>query len=218
MATAVCAIANGGERVVPRVVKEVIDSQTGEIKENPIQKNERVIDKTTSEKVLSMMESVVAEGTGKNAKVAGYKIGGKTGTSEDGVNTNRYVTSFMGVAPTDNPQVVILVTLYNPTGEGGHQGGGVAAPVGGQILSEVLPYLEIEQGNLDEIEKKEEMVTPDITGKTIKEAEKILKENGLEMKINNEYEGLNKENTLVTNQLPQAGIQTYSSSCVYVDY
>ena len=60
---------------------------------------------------------------GKNAKVAGYRIGGKTGTSEDGVNTGKYVTSFCGVAPTNAPQVVILVTLYNPTGEGGHQGG-----------------------------------------------------------------------------------------------
>lgn len=60
---------------------------------------------------------------GKNAKVEGYRIGGKTGTSEDGVNTNKYVTSFCGVAPIDDPQVVVLVTLYNPTGEGGHQGG-----------------------------------------------------------------------------------------------
>ena len=64
------------------------------------------------------MESVVSEGTGKNAKVVGYRIGGKTGTSEDGVNTNKYVTSFLGVAPIDNPQAVVLVTLYNPTGEG----------------------------------------------------------------------------------------------------
>ena len=70
-----------------------------------------------------MMTSVVSEGTGKNAKVLGYKVGGKTGTSEDGVNTGKYVTSFIGVAPTNEPQVTILVTLYNPTGEGGHQGG-----------------------------------------------------------------------------------------------
>ena len=87
------------------------------------------------------MESVVSEGTGKNAKVEGYRIGGKTGTSEDGVNTGKYVTSFCGVAPIDDPQVVLLITLYNPTGEGGHQGGGVAAPVGGKVLGEVLPYL-----------------------------------------------------------------------------
>ena len=70
-----------------------------------------------------MMESVVAEGTGKNAQVKGYRVGGKTGTSEDGVDTNKYVTSFLGVAPISDPEVVILVTLYNPTGEGGHQQG-----------------------------------------------------------------------------------------------
>ena len=60
---------------------------------------------------------------GKNARVQGYRVGGKTGTSEDGVNTNKYVTSFVGVAPISDPEVVVLVTLYNPTGEGGHQGG-----------------------------------------------------------------------------------------------
>lgn len=70
-----------------------------------------------------MMESVVAEGTGKNAGVKGFRVGGKTGTSEDGVNTNKYVTSFIGVAPISDPEIVVLVTLYNPTGEGGHQGG-----------------------------------------------------------------------------------------------
>ena len=121
LVTAVSAIANGGTSVQPQVVKEIIDSQTKEITEVPVKTNGTVISKETSEKVLSMMESVVSEGTGKNAKVAGYRIGGKTGTSEDGVNTNKYVTSFCGVAPIDNPQVVVLVTLYNPTGEGGHQ-------------------------------------------------------------------------------------------------
>lgn len=104
-------------------MKQIINSETKEVKDIEIKTNGIVISKETSEKVLSMMESVVSEGTGKNAKVAGYRIGGKTGTSEDGVNTNKYVTSFCGVAPIDNPQIVILVTLYNPTGEGGHQGG-----------------------------------------------------------------------------------------------
>ena len=120
LVTAVSTIANGGTSVSPRVVKQIINSETKEVQEIPVKTNGIVISKETSEKVLSMMESVVSEGTGKNAKVAGYRIGGKTGTSEDGVNTNKYVTSFCGVAPIDNPQVVVLVTLYNPTGEGGH--------------------------------------------------------------------------------------------------
>lgn len=142
LVTAISSIVNGGNLLTPRVVKSVLDTQTGEEQEVPIDKKATSISKETSEKVLSMMESVVSEGTGKNAKVEGYRVGGKTGTSEDGVNTGKYVTSFCGVAPIENPQIVCLVTLYNPTGEGGHQGGGVAAPVGGKVLGEVLPYLE----------------------------------------------------------------------------
>lgn len=123
MITAVSSIANGGNYVVPRVVKGIVNSQTGEVKNIETKIKDPVISSETSKKVLSMMESVVAQGTGKNAQVKGYSIGGKTGTSEDGVNTGKYVTSFVGVAPISDPQVVILITLYNPTGEGGHQGG-----------------------------------------------------------------------------------------------
>lgn len=142
MITAVSSIANKGVYIKPRIVKSIQNSTTGEITEMPIETGERIISKENAEKVLSMMNSVVSEGTGKNARVEGYQVGGKTGTSEDGVNTGKYVTSFCGVAETDNPKIVLLITLYNPTGEGGHQGGGVAAPVGGKILSEVLPYLD----------------------------------------------------------------------------
>lgn len=111
-----------------------------------------MISTKTANDVLSMMETVVAQGTGKNAKVEGYRIGGKTGTSEDGVNTNKYVTSFVGTAPISDPQVVVLIVLYNPTGQGGHQGGGVAAPIASQIFGEVLPYLETKQDG--EIQKE----------------------------------------------------------------
>lgn len=123
MITMVSTIANGGTYIKPRIVKETINSQTGERKEVEVVKKDRVISEETAKNVLSMMESVVAEGTGKNSQVVGYRIGGKTGTSEDGVNTGKYVTSFIGVAPISDPSVAILVTLYNPTGEGGHQGG-----------------------------------------------------------------------------------------------
>lgn len=218
LVTAVSAIANGGMSVKPRVVKQIINSETKEVTDVPVQKDERVISQETSEKVLSMMESVVAEGTGKNAKVLGYRIGGKTGTSEDGVNTNKYVTSFCGVAPIDNPQVVVLVTLYNPTGEGGHQGGGVAAPVGGQIFSEILPYLEVNQGNVEEVEPVERVETPDLIGKSIKEAEKALKESGLELVIENDTEELDKDNTAVKEQVPNAGITVNKGSKVHIKY
>ena len=144
MITMVSTIANKGRYVKPRVVKAIINSETGEKQEIEPEYKNQVISEETSQEVLSMMTSVVSEGTGKNARVQGYNIGGKTGTSEDGVNTGKYVTSFIGVAPTDNPEICILVTLYNPTGESGHQGGTVAAPVAGKILKEVIDYLEIE--------------------------------------------------------------------------
>ncbi len=150
--TTISSIVNGGNLYTPRVIKSVINSRTGEKTEMPTESRGISISKQTSEKVLSMMESVVAEGTGKNSKVLGYRIGGKTGTSEDGVNTNKYVASFLGVAPVDDPQIVILITLYNPTGEGGHGGGGTAAPVAGKIFSEVLPYLGIEKQDVEEEE------------------------------------------------------------------
>ena len=214
LVTAVSAIANGGTSIKPRVVKQIINSKTNEITDIPVEKNKTVISKETSEKVLSMMESVVSEGTGKNAKVAGYRIGGKTGTSEDGVNTNKYVTSFLGVAPIENPQVVVLVTLYNPTGEGGHQGGGVAAPVGGEIFSEILPYLEVNQ--TEEVEKVEEVNTPDVLGKSLEEAENILKENGLDVVYEKDGEEVDKGNTYVEEQTPKAGIIVNKGSKIYL--
>lgn len=134
MLTVVSTIANNGKKFTPRIVKGIIDGETGERKDIDVTEGEQVISEKTAKKVLSMMESVVSEGTGKNARVSGYSIGGKTGTSEDGVNTGKYVTSFVGIADIDNPEIAIIIVLYNPTGEGGHQGGGVAAPIASQVL------------------------------------------------------------------------------------
>lgn len=216
LATAVSTIANGGTKITPRIVKQIINSQTGYITDIPVKFGERVISEEHAKEVLSMMESVVAEGTGKNAQVAGYRVGGKTGTSEDGVNTNKYVTSFCGVAPISDPQVVVLVTLYNPTGEGGHQGGAVAAPIGGQILGEVLPYLELVKDNEAEEEKKKQVEVPNIEGITITEAIKKLKEVNLYYQIQNETEELNKDETIVKEQVPKQGINVYEGTKILI--
>ena len=194
-------IANFGKSVTPRVVKATIDSETGERTDFEIEEGQQVITEETAKKVLSMMNSVVSEGTGKNAQVAGYSIGGKTGTSEDGVNTGKYVTSFIGVANTEDPELVILIVLYNPTGEGGHHGGGVAAPIASQILGEVLPYLEVVK-NGEEEDTKMQVEMPELTGITVKEAKQKLAELGLEFEIDTE----NIE-AIITNQLPKKGIQ-----------
>ncbi len=217
MITMVSTIANGGIYTQPRIVKQIINSQTGEVKNIETVKKDRVISEDTAKKMLSMMESVVAEGTGKNAQVKGYAIGGKTGTSEDGVNTGKYVTSFIGVAPISNPEVAILITLYNPTGEGGHQGGGVAAPIASQVLGEVLPYLEIKKDNQDEEEKGEAEV-PNLIGLTRKEAKKMLEEVGLLIETKESLKtNLGEDDETIKSQLPKAGIKIKQGSTVYVD-
>lgn len=148
MATMLSTLGNKGIYVHPRLVKKIISNsetnEDGSRKETIVEPKfgERVVSEKTASEVLDMMKSVVDSGTGKNAKVEGFNIGGKTGTSEDGVNTGKYVTSFIGIAPVEDPKVVILVTLYNPKGEMGHSGGVVAAPVAGQIFNEVLNYLK----------------------------------------------------------------------------
>lgn len=215
MITAVSSIANGGTYVVPRVVKGIVNSQTGEVKNIEPQKEETVISKETSEKVLSMMQSVVAEGTGKNAQVKGYSIGGKTGTSEDGVNTGKYVTSFVGVAPISNPKLVILITLYNPTGEGGHQGGGVAAPIASQVLGEVLPYLEVKKDNETEEDVKNKVAVPNLEGMTIGEAKKVLKDLNLNLEYNEENTE-NEEERIITEQVPVSGVEVLEESSIIV--
>ncbi len=209
MITMVSTIANGGTYIQPRVVKEIINSETGEVRDIETVKKDRVISEETAQKMLSMMHSVVAEGTGKNAQVQGYSIGGKTGTSEDGVNTGKYVTSFIGVAPINDPEVCILITLYNPTGEGGHQGGGVAAPIASQVLGEVLPYLEVKKNNEEE---KQEVEVPNLVGMSINQAKTALDELGLKIEAKEEFD----ENNKIIKQLPKAGIKIKQGTSVIV--
>lgn len=146
---------------------------------------------------------------GKNAQVAGYSVGGKTGTSEDGVNTGKYVTSFIGVASIENPEVAILITLYNPTGEGGHQGGGVAAPIAGKILGEVLPYLEIKK---NEEENNEEIEMPNTVGLTLKEAKEILQDFEIEQNSNSNI----SNESIIYKQIPEESVSIKKGSKVIV--
>lgn len=216
MITAVSTIANKGTYVKPRIVKQIIDSQTGEVTDIPVEQTEGVLSKETAEGVLSMMGTVVAEGTGKNAQVKGYSIGGKTGTSEDGVNTGKYVTSFVGVAPVSDPEVVVLITLYNPTGEGGHQGGGVAAPIGAQVFGEVLPYLEVQKDNVSEEDVKTEVEVPNIIGMTVSEAKKELEKLNLGIDYEETEEDISDK--VITNQTPTSGIKIYEKANVIIEY
>ena len=145
MATAICSIVNGGYLIQPTLVKSMSNTDTGETITQEPKVIRQVISSQTSSKLREMMESVVINGTGKKAQVEGYSVGGKSGTSEPPVGNKKagYVASFAAISPVENTKLVALVTCYDPHG-GSHHGGTVAGPVSGQILSEVLPYLEIQ--------------------------------------------------------------------------
>ena len=145
MTTALCAIVNGGYLLEPTLVKSMSNPDTGEVINTETKTVRQVISSQTSEQLRKIMQSVVINGTGKRAAVKGYSVGGKSGTSEPPVGNKQagYVASFAAISPVENTKLVVLVTLYDPHGSS-HQGGTVAGPVAGQILSEVLPYLGIE--------------------------------------------------------------------------
>ena len=145
MCNAICAIANNGTLLQPRLVKSMTNTDTGEVMNIETTEVRQVISAETSSKIKSMMKSVVTDGTGKNAQVEGYSVGGKSGTSEPTASnlSDGYVASFAAISPVENTQVVILLTLYAPKGDS-HQGGQVAGPVVSKILSEILPSLGIE--------------------------------------------------------------------------
>lgn len=145
MATTVCSLVNDGKRITPHFGIAVYDAESGE-KEETISygKRKRILSKETSEKMRKILETVVSEGGGKKAQIEGYRIGGKTATSQTlPRSANRYIGSFIGFAPADDPQVVAMAIIYNP--QGIYYGGTIAAPVVRDIFDNILPYLGIER-------------------------------------------------------------------------
>ena len=145
MATTVCSLVNGGKRITPHFGVAVYDAESGE-KEETISygKRKRILSKETSEKMRKILETVVSEGGGKKAQIEGYRIGGKTATSQTlPRSANRYIGSFIGFAPADDPQIAAMAIIYNP--QGIYYGGTIAAPVVRDIFDNILPYLGIER-------------------------------------------------------------------------
>lgn len=145
MATTVCSLVNDGKRITPHFGIAVYNAESGE-KEETISygKRKRILSKETSEKMRKILETVVSEGGGKKAQIEGYRIGGKTATSQTlPRSANRYIGSFIGFAPADDPQVAAMAIIYNP--QGIYYGGTIAAPVVRDIFDNILPYLGIER-------------------------------------------------------------------------
>ena len=144
MAATVSALINGGQRVTPHFGVRVLDSEGKAIRELKYDDGKRIVSEETSKIMQSLLESVVSEGSGKNAKIEGYHIGGKTATSQTlPRSANKYISSFIGFAPAENPQILGMCVIYNP--QGVYYGGTIAAPVIRDIFENIFPYLGIEK-------------------------------------------------------------------------
>ena len=213
MITAISAVANNGILMQPRLVKEVKNTETGAITTVNTSEVRQVISKETSEKVRSMMESVVTQGTGKHGAVAGYSIGGKTGTSEPLAKNVKegYVASYVAISPVEDTRVALLLTLYDPQGKS-YQGGQVAGPVVSQMLTEILPYLGIPSSTVDSDEDEGNTTTlPNVINKTVTEAKKIIESAGFTPKI--AVSG-DENSLLVKSQVPVAGTQLLDDATI----
>lgn len=210
MVTAVAAIANDGVLMQPRIAKEITNTDTGAVTTIEPVEVRQVISKETSDTLLDMLETVVESGTGRYAQVKGYSIAGKTGTSEPDYTSgdDKYVASFAAITPVESPELVILVTLYGLDGEGSHSGSSVAGPVVSQILSEVLPYLEIPSTATSDDSGEETTTLSNVKNRTIAEAKKIIENQGFECETSG------NSDDIVSEQMPVAGTELIEGSIV----
>lgn len=195
------ACVNGGYLYRPYVVDRLVDDDGNVVWEHDKTPVRQVVSEETSAKVRECLEYVVAEGTGRNGQVAGYRIGGKTGTADKG-QTGELIVSFMCFAPADDPEVIMLITLDTPRQDIGTypSGGNMVAPACSQVMSEILPYLGIEPSYSAEELLDADTTVPNVVGLTIEEAEKRLSEKG--RNLNYRVVGDGKT---VTDQTPVGG-------------
>lgn len=212
--TAVSACVNGGRLMKPYLVQSVEDSEGNIVSQTEPELVRQVISEETSATVRKILEQVVGdqkEGTGHNAYVAGYRIGGKTGTStkttEEIAGNKEYIVSFIGFAPADDPEIAILVLLDDPSSESGIyiSGGQMAAPVVGKMMADILPYLGYEPEYKDAELENIDRPVPEVAGMSLAEAQRALTESGFKSRIIGEGD-------TVTDQLPRSGVVIASGS------
>lgn len=196
----VCAVVDDGKLKVPHIVKEIVDAN-GNVKETiGTQVVRQVISEDTSSFMRKAMESVVTVGTAKKAYVAGYRVGGKTGTSEKYPRGNgKYIASFIGVAPMDDPQYAVFIMIDEPIGGASNGGGAAAAPIVARIFEDILPYLGVEPVYTEDELDRSEITVPNVIGMTKEKAESTLK------KQNISYKTVGDGDT-VTDQVPANGV------------
>ncbi len=174
MITAISAIANGGKLMTPYVVAKQLDENGNVVSETQPNVRRQVISKQTANIVAGMMEQVVTSGTGKNAYVAGYRVAGKTGTSQKLNNVGHYVASFGCFAPADDPEIAVLIIVDDPVGQ--INGGQICTPVAAQVVEKSLEYMGVEREYTDSEMKLLDTNAPNLVGSTVGDAKALLEQ------------------------------------------
>ncbi len=206
--TATCAIANGGNLMVPYLVGSVVDSEGNIVSQTEPTVKRKVISAETASKVREMMAAVVSDGTGRNAKIAGYQVAGKTASAQkldDNAEDEVYVASFVCFAPADDPEVAILVGVDN-THDGYRSGGAVAAPIAKQVMEPTLEYLNVERKYTPEELTKLNKTTPELIDKTVSAAKSLASNEGLKIKIVGEGDTVISQMPAALQSIPQGGV------------
>ena len=206
-----CAVSNGGYIVTPYVVKEIKD-ETGFYEKTSSKIQKQILSKETANSVLSALETTVTIGTGKAAQVNGYRVAGKTATAEMDRTGEKYMAGFAGIAPVNNPEIVVIMNIADPKGPLGHQGSTIVAPVVGSIIDETLRYLEIEPEFTIEDNNIKEKIIPSVTGLTFDEASRVLSESGFNIVSDEALKGTD----IITEQIPKVGASLIEGSTVRV--
>ncbi|MEA5050340.1 MAG: penicillin-binding transpeptidase domain-containing protein [Oscillospiraceae bacterium] len=179
MITGVAAAVNGGYLVTPHIVKQIIDEDGSIVESRGAEIRRQVISEETSATISAILERVVAEGNSQNAYVAGYRIGGKSGTSQKLNGGDGYIASFCAVAPMDDPEIAVLVLYNNAHSNVSIYGGTIVAPVVGSIMSDVLPYIGVEAVYTEDEMQSVDVAAPSIVGYSLTGAVATLQKNGL---------------------------------------
>ncbi len=205
MITAVSAIANGGKLMEPYVVAKKLDHEGNTVYESEPQAKRQVISESTSKTVLSMMEKVVSDGTGRNAYIPGYRVAGKTGTSEKLTVDGEYIASFVGCAPADDPQIAVLIIIDEPQGAV-HGGGAIAAPVAGSVIEQTLEYMNVEPVYTPEELSKLNATTPDVCGLTVSGAKASLEKQNFTARVVGNGEKVISQYPVSGQSIPMNGV------------
>ncbi len=208
--TAACSIANGGKLMKPYVVDSVVDAKGNVVSKTEPQVRRQVISSKTAATVRQMMEAVVENGTGKNAYIPGYRVAGKTATSEKLDDSNKkdkmkYVASFVCFAPANDPKVAILVGVDEPAGN--YRGGGViAAPIAKEVMESTLKYYNVEPQYTDKELASISKTTPNLVGESVNSAKMLAAQKGFSVKIVGSGESVISQVPVAGHAIPDEGI------------